>query len=314
MAQIKPDQSRFQTVGVVYGGESAERAVALRSGETVIRGLKEAGYTVKTHDVTNRDGLLDWLRQTDLDVVFPVLHGRGGEDGVLQGLLEWCGVSYVGSGVLASALAMDKLRSKWVFGSAGVPTPTFAVIRSDAERAAVEHQVDYPVMVKPVHEGSSIGMSRVDGADDLKAACDLAFQYDREVMIEGFIGGQEYTVAVIGDSTLPVIRVQAATGFYDYEAKYVKNDTEYSLPSGLSETREREVQHLALQAFRSLGCQGWGRVDLMMNEAGQPQVLEVNTIPGMTDHSLVPKAAEGYGWSLAELMHRILATVPEQRE
>ncbi|GGX46706.1 D-alanine--D-alanine ligase [Saccharospirillum salsuginis] len=314
MTTLKPEQRRFRTVGVVYGGESAERAVALRSGETVIQALKDAGYEVLTHDVTSRAGLMDWLRQVKADVIFPVLHGRGGEDGVLQGLLEWCGLPYVGSGVLASALAIDKLRSKWVFGSANVPTPTFAVIRSEEERAALEHQVDYPVMVKPVHEGSSIGMSRADDADGLKAACDLAFRYDREVMIEQFITGQEYTVAVVGDVALPVIRVKAATGFYDYEAKYEKNDTEYGLPSGLGEARETEVQNLALRAFRALGCEGWGRVDLMMDEAGQPLVLEANTIPGMTDHSLVPKAANAVGWSLAELMHRILATVPERRE
>ncbi len=313
MTTLKPEQRRFHTVGVVYGGESAERAVALRSGETVIRALKEAGYQVITHDVTSRAGLMDWLRQVEVDVIFPVLHGRGGEDGVLQGLLEWCGHPYVGSGVLASALAMDKLRSKWVFGSADVPTPNFAVIRTDAERAGLENQLEYPVMVKPVREGSSIGMSRVDDAEGLKAACDLAFRYDREVMIEQFITGKEYTVAIVGDQALPVIRVKAATGFYDYEAKYEKDDTEYGLPSGLSDAQEAEVQSLALRAFRSLGCEGWGRADLMMDAAGQPLVLEVNTIPGMTDHSLVPKAANACGWGLPELMHRLLATVPEQR-
>lgn len=304
---------RFPRVGVVYGGQSAEREVALGSGRTVIRALKEAGYQVAEHDVTGRAGLINWLQTTELDLVFPVLHGRGGEDGTLQGLLEWLGLPYVGSGVLASALAMDKLRSKWVFGSAQIPTPPFAVVRSAEECTALANQLEYPVMVKPVHEGSSIGMSRVDDAAGLSEACALAFQFDSEVMIEQFVVGKEYTVAVIGDHALPVIGLQPASGFYDYNAKYIADDTHYALPSGLSEAREAEVKALSVKAFRSLGCQGWGRVDLMMDSAGQFFVLEVNTIPGMTDHSLVPKASVAHGWPLPELMHRILATVPEQR-
>lgn len=310
---VRAGHDRFQSVGVIYGGASAERDVALRSGETVIRALGEAGYQVESHDVQSHRGLVDWLLRTPTDLVFPVLHGRGGEDGVLQGLLEWLDRPYVGSGVLASALAIDKLRSKWVFGSANIPTPNFAVIRSDEERSAVENQLEYPVMVKPVHEGSSIGMSRVDDATQLAEACRKAFQYDREVMIEQFITGEEYTVAIIGDQALPVVRLKAARGFYDYDAKYLADDTQYWLPCGLSEARERDVKKLSVEAFRALGCQGWGRVDLMMDAAGQPQVLEVNTIPGMTDHSLVPKASQAMGWTLAELMHRILDTVPEHR-
>ncbi|MCH8533272.1 MAG: D-alanine--D-alanine ligase [Saccharospirillum sp.] len=303
----------FQRVAVLYGGRSAERDVALRSGETVIRALNTAGYDVLPLDVTDRNALVGWLQHNDIDVVFPVLHGRGGEDGVLQGLLEWLGLPYVGSGVMASALAMDKLRSKWVFGSAGIATPNFAVVRSMDECQALANQMDYPVMVKPVHEGSSIGMSRVDEPDQLEAACASAFEYDREVMLEQFITGAEYTVGIVGDEALPVIRLKAATGFYDYNAKYVANDTEYYLPSGLTDEQERRLRRLSLRAFQTLGCQGWGRVDLMMDEAGNPYVLEVNTIPGMTDHSLVPKACEAHGWSLAELMHQLLATVPEYR-
>jgi len=304
---------RFPRVGVVYGGQSAEREVALGSGRTVIRALTEAGYQVEEHDVTGRVALVSWLQSTELDLVFPVLHGRGGEDGTLQGLLEWFGIPYVGSGVLASALAMDKLRSKWVFGSAMIETPHFAVVRSANECTALENQLEYPVMIKPVHEGSSIGMSRVDDASSLAAACALAFQFDTEVMIEQFVMGKEYTVAVIGNQALPVIGLEPASVFYDYNAKYVSNDTQYALPSGLSKTKEAEVQALAVRAFQSLGCQGWGRVDLMMDVAGQPTVLEVNTIPGMTDHSLVPKASVAHGWSLPELMHQILATVPQVR-
>jgi D-alanine-D-alanine ligase len=305
--------ARFPTVGVVYGGQSAEREVALGSGRTVIRALTEAGYNVVEHDVTGRAALISWLQTTPLDLVFPVLHGRGGEDGTLQGLLEWLGIPYVGSGVLASALAMDKLRSKWVFGSAQIATPPFAVVRSAQECEALANLLEYPVMVKPVHEGSSIGMSRVDDAQTLSDACALAFQFDTEVMIEQFVIGKEYTVAVIGEQALPVIGLQPAAGFYDYSAKYLSDDTHYALPSGLTAEQEAEVKSLSVKAFQSLGCQGWGRVDLMMDGAGQPLVLEVNTIPGMTDHSLVPKASVAEGWSLPELMHRILATVPENR-
>lgn len=304
---------RFARVGVVYGGQSAEREVALDSGRTVIRALQEAGYRVAEHDVTGRAGLVSWLQSTQPDLVFPVLHGRGGEDGTLQGLLEWLGLPYVGSGVLASALAMDKLRSKWVFGASQIATPHFAVVRSAEECAALANQLEYPVMVKPVHEGSSIGMSRVDDSASLNEACELAFQFDTEVMIEQFVMGKEYTVAVIGDQALPVIGLQPASGFYDYNAKYIADDTRYAMPSGLSEAMETEVKALSVKAFQSLGCQGWGRVDVMMDAAGQPFVLEVNTIPGMTDHSLVPKAAVAHGWSLPQLMHRILATVPERR-
>jgi len=300
---------KFQRVAVPYGGMSAEREVALNSGMTVINALRDAGYEVVTFDVTDKASLIDWVSQLDVDVVFPMLHGRGGEDGQLQGLLEWHGLPYVGSGVLGSALAMDKLRSKWVFASAGISTPPFAVIRSDAEREAVQAQLEYPVMVKPVHEGSSIGMSRVDSAEQLAKACVEAFRFDGEVMIEQFIAGSEYTVGIVGDQALPAIRLEVANTFYDYQAKYVSDDTRYFLPCGLSADREAEVQSLALQAFRALGCQGWGRVDLMMDEAGQAMVLEVNTIPGMTDHSLVPKASRAYGWELPQLMHEILDTV-----
>ncbi|PTY38973.1 D-alanine--D-alanine ligase [Saccharospirillum sp. MSK14-1] len=300
---------KFQRVAVPYGGMSAERDVALNSGMTVIQALRDAGYDVVTLDVTDKSSLVDWVSQLNVDVVFPMLHGRGGEDGQLQGLLEWYGLPYVGSGVLGSALAMDKLRSKWVFSSAGIATPPFAVIRSDAEREVVQTQLDYPVMVKPVHEGSSIGMSRVDTAEQLAAACTEAFRFDSEVMIEQFIAGSEYTVGIVGDLALPAIRLEAANRFYDYQAKYVSDDTRYFLPCGLSEAREAEVQSLALQAFRALGCEGWGRVDLMMDAAGQAMVLEVNTIPGMTDHSLVPKASRAHGWELPQLMHEILATV-----
>lgn len=299
----------FNRVAVPYGGLSAERDVALNSGMTVIQALKDAGYEVVAHDVTDKAELVKWIGQLDVDVAFPMLHGRVGEDGQIQGLLEWHRLPYVGSGVLGSALAMDKLRSKWVFASAGVATPPFAVIRSDAEREALQAQLEYPVMVKPVHEGSSIGMSRVDSAEQLAAACAEAFRFDTEVMIEQFVAGSEYTIGIVGDIALPSIRLEAANVFYDYDAKYLSDDTRYFLPCGLDAKREAEIKELALQAFRSLGCHGWGRVDLMMDAAGQAMVLEVNTIPGMTDHSLLPKASRAHGWELPQLMHEILATV-----
>lgn len=306
-------EQRFKRVAVPYGGLSAERDVALNSGMTVIKALRQAGYDVETFDVTDKADLVEWVGQLDTDVVFPMLHGRGGEDGQLQGLLEWHDLPYVGSGVLGSALAMDKLRSKWIFASAGIATPPFVVIRSEAECASAQAELDYPVMVKPVHEGSSIGMSRVDAPDQLAAACAEAFRFDGEVMIEQFIDGAEYTVGIVGDTALPVIRLEAAHDFYDYEAKYLSDDTRYYLPCGLSEAREAEIQQLSLQAFRALGCQGWGRVDLMMTAAGEALVLEVNTIPGMTDHSLLPKASKAHGWELPRLMDEILATVTPTR-
>ncbi|MFT4674903.1 MAG: D-alanine-D-alanine ligase, partial [Reinekea sp.] len=288
---------------------SAEREVALLGGRTVINALLAAGYEVVELDLVDRSLLLPWLAEHKPDVVFPVLHGRMGEDGVLQGLLEWLGLPFVGSGVMGSAIAMDKLRSKMIFKANGVPTPDFVVVRSEADALNQQARLCYPVFVKPVREGSSIGIGRADNQSEFMAAVIQALNFDFEVLVEQFVDGPEYTVGIIGTEVLPVIGLKPHARFYDYDAKYVSDDTEYHLPSGLSVELEGAVQAMALQAFDALDCSGWGRVDLMLDAQGALQVLEVNTIPGMTDHSLVPKAALAYGWDLPELMHKLLATV-----
>jgi D-alanine-D-alanine ligase len=300
---------RFKKVAVLFGGLSAEREVALRSGRTVINALSSAGYEVVELDVVDRNLLLPWLAEHKPDVVFPVLHGRMGEDGVLQGLLEWLGIPFVGSGVMGSAIAMDKLRSKMIFKASGVPTPDFVVVRSEADALIHQARLRYPVFVKPVREGSSIGIGRADNQGEFIAAVSQALSFDTEVLVEQFVDGPEYTVGIVGSEVLPVIGLKPHARFYDYDAKYVNDDTEYHLPSGLSAELEAAVQAMSLLAFDALGCSGWGRVDLMLDAQGALQVLEVNTIPGMTDHSLVPKAARAYGWDLPELMHKLLATV-----
>ncbi|WP_320823447.1 D-alanine--D-alanine ligase [Reinekea sp.] len=302
-------RARFEKVAVLFGGLSAEREVALRSGRTVINALLAAGYQVVELDLVERSLLLPWLAEHKPDVVFPVLHGRMGEDGVLQGLLEWLGIPFVGSAVMGSAIAMDKLRSKMIFKTSGVPTPDFVVVRSLAEAMVHQNQLCYPVFVKPAREGSSIGIGRADDQAEFMAAVSQALAFDSEVLVEQFVDGPEYTVGIVGSEVLPVIGLKPHARFYDYEAKYVSNETEYLLPSGLSADQEATVQAMAVLAFHALGCSGWGRVDLMLDAQGAVQVLEVNTIPGMTDHSLVPKAASAYGWELPELMHRLLATV-----
>jgi len=301
--------ARFSKVAVLFGGLSAEREVALRSGRTVINALLTAGYEVVELDLVERSQLLPWLIAQSPDVVFPVLHGRLGEDGVLQGLLEWLDIPFVGSGVMGSAIAMDKLRSKMIFKTSGVPTPDFVVVRSLAEAQICQHQLCYPVFVKPVREGSSIGIGRADDQSEFMAAVRQALAFDAEVLVEQFVDGPEYTVAIVGTQVLPVIGLKPHARFYDYDAKYVSNATEYHLPSGLSAEQEAAVQAMSWLAFSALGCSGWGRVDLMLDGQGALQVLEVNTIPGMTDHSLVPKAARAFGWELPELMHKLLATV-----
>ncbi|ATX77793.1 D-alanine--D-alanine ligase [Reinekea forsetii] len=301
--------TRFNKVAVLFGGLSAEREVALLSGRTVIKALLTAGYEVVELDLVDRSLLLPWLAEHKPDVVFPVLHGRMGEDGVLQGLLEWVGIPFVGSGVMGSAIAMDKLRSKMIFKTGGVPTPDFVVVRSQADALIHQARLCYPVFVKPVREGSSIGIGRADNQGEFMSAVTEALNHDTEVLVEQFVDGPEYTVGIIGAEVLPVIRLKPHARFYDYDAKYVSEDTEYHLPSGLSAELEGAVQAMSLMAFAALGCTGWGRVDLMMDGQGALQVLEVNTIPGMTDHSLVPKAASAYGWDLPELMHKLLATV-----
>lgn len=295
---------RFGKVAVLLGGKSAERAVSLKSGAMVLAALRSR--SVDAHPFDPQERGLEALIDERFDCAFIALHGRFGEDGVLQGALEWLGVPYTGSGVLASALAMDKVRAKLVWQASGLPTPPYELLRADADLGAVAARLGLPIMVKPVCEGSSLGMSKVREARGLDEAYALAVNYDRRVIAEKFIEGAELTVGVLGSQALPIIKLETPRDFYDYEAKYLADDTRYLIPCGLSAQREREIQALSLEAFAALGCSGWGRVDLMLDAAGEPYLLEVNTAPGMTDHSLVPMAARAIGLSYEDLCLRIL--------
>ena len=294
----------FGKVAVMLGGRSAERAVSLKSGSMVLAALLKKG--VDAHPFDPQDQPLDQLVAEQFDRAFIALHGGHGEDGTMQGALEVLGIPYTGSGVMACALAMDKWRTKLLWQSAGVPTPPFAMLDDDTDFDAVVARLGLPIMVKPANEGSSIGMSKVRRAEDLRAAFELAAKYDPLVMAEAFIEGIELTGAILGGQALPLIKLETTRDFYDYEAKYIADDTRYIVPCGLPAQQEVAIQQQARQAFRALGCSGWGRVDVMLDRAGQPYFLEVNTSPGMTDHSLVPMAARHAGISYEELCLRVL--------
>jgi len=291
-------------VAVLLGGRSAEREVSLKSGALVLAALRARG--VDAHAFDPKDRGLEDLIEGRFDAAFIALHGRFGEDGTVQGVLEWLGIPYTGSGVLASALAMDKLRTKLLWQACGIPTPAHEMLDARADFKAVAARLGMPLMVKPVNEGSSIGMSKVRAAGGLDEAYALAVNYDRDVMAERFIEGQELTAGIVGDTALPLIRLETPRDFYDYQAKYVSDDTRYLIPCGLPPAREREIQDLCLKAFRAVGCRGWGRVDLMLDAQGAPWLLEVNTAPGMTDHSLVPMAARAVGLGYEDLCVKIL--------
>jgi D-alanine-D-alanine ligase len=297
----------YGKVAVLLGGHSAEREVSLASGRAVLAALQAAG--VDAHALDPAD---DRFPQTLLDGgfarAFIALHGRGGEDGVMQGMLEVAGIPYTGSGVLGSALGMDKLRTKQVWQSAGIPTPAFTLLTNAAEVAAAQDGLQYPVIVKPAHEGSSIGISKVESASALSQAWQQAARYDSSVIVEQWVSGAEYTAGILGDEVLPLIRLETPNAFYDYAAKYQADTTRYLIPCGLEAAQEAELQGLALQAFRAVGAQGWGRVDFMLDGAGGPWFIEVNTVPGLTDHSLVPMAAQAAGHTFGQLVCRILDT------
>lgn len=300
-----------EKVAVLLGGTSAEREVSLNSGAAVLVGLREGG--VDAHGVDPRDVDVTRLKEMGFSKAFIALHGRGGEDGTLQGLLELIDMPYTGSGVMASALSMDKLRSKLLWQGAGLPVaPWVALERSEFESGLSFDDIQridglgLPVIVKPSREGSSVGMSKVDKSEDLHAALALAFQYDDEVLIEKWLSGPEFTVAMLGNEILPSIRIQPAGIFYDYEAKYLSDETKYFCPSGLEVEREAALQSLVVKAWRLLGCRGWGRIDAMLDSDGQFYLLEANTSPGMTSHSLVPMAARQAGLSFSQLVVRIL--------
>ncbi len=294
----------FGKVAVMMGGRSAEREISLRSGTAVLAALRSSG--IDAHSFDPRDKPLEALHGEGFKRVFIALHGRGGEDGTLQGALELLDIPYTGSGVLASALAMDKWRSKLVWQAAGLPVPDYVVLDAASDFAGAEARLGLPLFVKPANEGSSIGITKVKQAGGLRAAYELAVRYDSCVIAEQFLGGGEYTVGILAGQALPVIRIVPATEFYDYEAKYLRDDTEYRIPSGLGEEREREMRDLALRAFAVLGGRGWGRMDLMLDAAGRTFCLEANTSPGMTDHSLVPMAAKSARIPFPQLVIKLL--------
>ncbi|MEF8701019.1 MAG: D-alanine--D-alanine ligase [Candidatus Accumulibacter sp. UW26] len=297
----------FGRVAVLFGGRSAERAVSLNSGSRVLAALQSQGVDAHAFDPAERS--LDDLAV--FDRAFIALHGRYGEDGTIQGVLELMGIPYTGSGVMASALGMDKWRSKLLWRAAGLPVPEYRLLDAASDLARVTADLGLPLFVKPACEGSSIGISKVQRAGELGAAYAAAARHDSLVIAERAILGGEYTVAILGEEALPIIKIEPASEFYDFEAKYQRDDTAYRCPCGLPEQREKELRELALEAFRILGGRGWGRVDFLMDEAGagggQAYLLEVNTSPGMTDHSLVPMAARAAGFGYEELVVRVLA-------
>jgi len=294
--------SDFGKVAVLFGGTSAEREVSLNSGSRVLAALQGQGIDVHAFDPATQT--LDDLK--GYDRAFIALHGRHGEDGTIQGALEVMHIPYTGSGVLASALAMDKFRTKLMWQAAGLPVPEYALLNADSDFAEIEEQLGLPLFVKPAREGSSIGITKVKARGDLKAAYEEAARHDPLVIAEKGVMGGEYTVGIVGDEVLPIIKIVPATEWYDYEAKYNRDDTQYLCPCGLPEAKEMEIRKGALEAFRILGGRGWGRVDFLMDEAGNHYFLEVNTAPGMTDHSLVPMGARVAGMEYPALVRRVL--------
>lgn len=303
--------SAFGRVAVLFGGKSAEREVSLKSGNAVLKALLDAG--VDAFGIDAGADLLQRLTAEKIDRAFIVLHGRGGEDGSMQGLLECAGIPYTGSGILASALAMDKLRTKRVWLSLGLPTPAHAALACEADCHAAAAELGFPLFVKPAHEGSSIGMAKVNDVDALIAAWKDASRYDSQVLVEQMIAGPEFTIAMLRGQVLPPIALGTPHSFYDYDAKYLANDTQYRIPCGLSAEKEAELKDLTARACEAVGTQGWARADVMQDADGKFWLLEVNTVPGMTDHSLVPMAARAAGLDFQQLVLAILADSLEAR-
>ncbi len=307
----RPDPRLFGKVAVLFGGTSAEREISLKSGGEVLRALKARG--IDAHKVDPADGLVAQLQNGAFDRAFIVLHGRGGEDGTVQALLEFLGIPYTGSGVLGSALSMDKLRTKQVWQAAGLPTPEYEFVRSVDDLRAFVERVGYPVAVKPAREGSSIGVTRLTPEKDIDAAYSMARERDEVVIAERWIAGEEHFCTILGERALPMVRMETPREFYDYEAKYFSNDTRYHCPAGLSEAQERELQAMCLRAFEAVAAHGWGRVDFMLDPGGRPWLIELNTVPGMTDHSLVPMSARAVGIEFDELVVQILSQTLETK-
>jgi D-alanine-D-alanine ligase len=296
----------FGCVAVLMGGAAAEREVSLKSGAAVYAALQRQGVNAVAMDV--HDTVMAALNAQKIDRGFNIIHGRGGEDGVIQAVLQTLHIPYTGSGVAASALSMDKLRTKWCWRGADLPTPAWFLLHSSGDVESCIAALSFPVMVKPAQEGSSIGMSKAHNKAELLAALQTAAQYQCDVYAEAWVTGAEYTVAILNGEALPVIRLETPHSFYDYAAKYQATTTQYHCPCGLTTQAERALQALALQACEVIGVKGWGRVDVFIDSQGMAQLIEVNTVPGMTDHSLVPMAAKQQGIEFDELVWRILET------
>jgi D-alanine-D-alanine ligase len=297
--------SDFGKVAVLLGGKSAEREISLMSGNGVLSALRSKGIDAHAFDPAQRD--LYELKREGFARCFIALHGRGGEDGTIQGALEMLGIPYTGSGVMGSAIGMDKWRTKMVWIANKIPTPRFRILNEDDNWVSVARELKLPLIVKPANEGSTLGLTKVTKVGQLAAAYELATKKYKDIALaEQFIDGPEYTASVLGEQALPLIRIEAPKGNYDYQNKYFTDDTKYHCPCGLPKKKEAELQELTLRAFRAVGCRGWGRVDIMLDKRNKPWLLEVNTSPGMTGHSLVPMAARAVGISYEDLCVKIL--------
>lgn len=301
------NEMRIESLGkvaVLMGGTAAERPVSLKSGAEVEKALQNAGVQAEAIDVTSVEQLLDVAKHYDR--AFNVVHGRWGEDGGIQAVLDALKFTYTGSGMAASALAMDKLRTKWLWQGAGLPTPPFIVVSKTRPFKPETFGLQFPVIVKPVHEGSSIGMQKVESIEHLEEALENARQYDAEILVEQWVTGAEYTCGILGVQALPLIKLETPNTFYDFDAKYQSNTTQYICPCGLPADQELALQELCLQAFETIGALGWGRIDLMTDQQGNPWLIELNTVPGMTDHSLLPMAAKAKGLDFEQLVLQLL--------
>lgn len=297
-----------QKIAVLMGGTSAEREISLQSGQAVLNALINQGFNA--YAVDPKTFPIETLKAEKFDRVFNILHGRGGEDGSMQGLLEQIGIPYTGCGVMASALTMDKMRTKMLWKAFGLPVAEMVVVTKDAlstlNPGQVVEQLGLPLMVKPSLEGSSVGLTKVDKVEDLEAAVQTALKFDNTILIEEWLAGEEFTVPVLGQEVLPAVKIVPAGEFYDYEAKYLSDNTQYFCPAGLTTEKEKEIRQLAKRAFDVLGCYGWSRIDIMTNAQGEFRLVEVNTNPGMTSHSLFPKSAATVGYNFEQLVAKIL--------
>lgn len=297
-----------QKIAVLLGGTSAEREVSLNSGAAVLAALRSQGYDA--HPVDPKETPVATLKEQGFDRAFNILHGRGGEDGTMQGLLEQIGIPYTGCGVMASALTMDKMRTKMLWKAFGLPVADMEIVTrsslAELNPHAVVEKLGLPLMVKPSLEGSSVGLTKVKAVDELKSAVEFALKFDETVLIEEWLAGDELTVPVLDNEVLPSIKIVPEGEFYDYNAKYISDNTQYFCPSGLPAEREQELRELVKRAYHVVGCRGWSRIDVMMDGKGQFRLVEVNTNPGMTSHSLFPKSAATVGYSFEQLVVKIL--------